>query len=108
MRMPDQTLTQRVEEVKKAVTAVDKLIAARKVQVKVGPQGAITFIGISDDDRKRMTDACIYRTLRIRGSAATRMAIQRAEQIAGVQVDRKVVAAGTHSHDGGRTWHPKG
>jgi hypothetical protein len=108
MRLPDQTMTQRVEEVKKAVTAIDRLIAARKVTVKVGPQGAITFIGISDEDRRRMTDACIYRTLRLKGTAATKMAIQRAEQVAGVKVDRKVVAAGIHSHDNGATWHPKG
>jgi hypothetical protein len=108
IRKENQTFVQRVEEVKKRVTAVDRMIAARKVTVKVGPQGAITFIGISDEDRDGMTDACIYRTLRIKGTAATKMAILRAEQIAGVQVDRKVVAAGTHSHDGGRTWHAKG
>ena len=108
IRKPNQTLSARVEEVKKRVTAVDRLIAARKVQVKVGPQGAVVFIGISDEDRDGMTDACIYRTLSRKGSAATRMAIQRAEQVAGRSVDRAVVAAGTHSHDGGATWHPKG
>jgi hypothetical protein len=108
MRKPNQTLSQRVEEVKKRVTVVDKLIAARKVTVKVGPQGAITFTGIPDEDRDGMTDACIYRMLTRKGSAAARMAIQRAEAMAGRSVDRKVVAAGTHSHDGGASWHPKG
>jgi len=108
MRKPNQTLSARVEEVKKRVTVVDRMIASRKVGVKVGPQGAIVFTGISDADRDGMTDACIYRMLSRTGSAATRMAIQRAEMVAGRSVDRKVVAAGTHSHDGGRTWHPKG
>lgn len=103
-----QTLSQRVTEVKKRVTAVDKLIAARKVQVKVGPQGAVTFTGISASDRDGMTDACIYRTLSRTGSAATKMAMARAEQLAGRTIDRSVVAAGTHSHDGGATWHAKG
>jgi len=86
MRKPNQTLSQRVEEVKKRVTAVDRLIASRKVTVKVGPQGAITFIGISDSDRDGMTDACIYRMLSRKGSAATKMAIQRAEQSACLEI----------------------
>jgi hypothetical protein len=34
-----------------------------------------------------------------------RLAIQRAEQLAGRSVDRAVIGHGTHSHDGGRTWH---
>jgi hypothetical protein len=108
IRKPNQSLSQRVEEVKKRVTAVDRLIAARKVTVKVGPQGAIVFDGISQEDRDGMTDACIYRMLTRSGTAAARMAIQRAEQIAGRSVDRRVVAQGTHSHDGGATWHPRG
>ena len=108
IRKPNQTLTARVEEVKKRVTAVDRLIASRKVQVKVGPQGAVVFVGISDEDRDGMTDACIYRMLSRKGSAATRMAIMRAEQVAGRSVDRAVIGQGIHSHDGGATWHPKG
>jgi hypothetical protein len=101
-----QTLSQRVTEVKKRVTLVDKLIAARKVTMKVGPQGAVTFTGISESDRDGMTDACIYRMLTRTGSAATKMLIARAEQ--GRSVNRSVVAAGVHSHDGGQTWHAKG
>jgi hypothetical protein len=97
-----------VTEVKKRVTLVDKLIAARKVTMKVGPQGAVTFTGISESDRDGMTDACIYRMLTRTGSAATKMAIARAEQLAGRSINRSVVAAGVHSHDGGQTWHAKG
>lgn len=33
-----------------------------------------------------------------------RAEIARAEQIAGRSVDRQVLAAGVHSHDGGKTW----
>ena len=103
-----QTEVQRKAEVKKRMTQVDKLIAARKVQMKVGPQGAITFIGLSDEDRDGLTDVCIYNTLTKTGSAAVRMALARAEQLAGRSIDRKVIAAGIHSHDEGRTWEAKG
>ena len=76
IRKPNQTLNQRVEEVKKRVTAVDRLIAARKVTIKVGPQGAIVCEGISAEDRDGMTDACIYRMLTRSGTAAARMSIR--------------------------------
>ena len=35
------------------------------------------------------------------GSALARAAVARAEQLAGRQVDRRAVAVGAHSHDGG-------
>lgn len=108
MRKQGQTLSERVAEVKKRVTRVDELIAARRVQVKVGPQGAVVFTGIETTDRDGMTDACIYRMLSRSGSAQARMALARAEQLAGRSVDRKVIGQGIHSHDGGRSWHPRG
>lgn len=107
-RLPQQTPAQRMTEVRTAVQQIDAMIAARKVGVTVGPQGAVTFTGISEPDRARMTDACVYRMLTRSGSAATRMAIARAEQLAGRTVNRATVAAGVHSHDGGNTWHAKG
>lgn len=101
---PRQTVSQRAAEVRKAAASIDKLLGAKKVTAKVGPQGAVTFTGIPDDVRDGMTDACIYRTITRTGSAAAKMAIQRAEQLAGRAVDRKTVALGVHSHDGGQTW----
>jgi hypothetical protein len=108
MRLPNQTMAERVTEVRKSVTVIDKLIAARRVAVKVGPQGAVTFVGIPDNDRARMTDACIYRMITRTGSAAAKMALARAEQLAGRSVNKSVVAQGIHSHDGGNSWHAKG
>ena len=105
---PNQTLQQRATEVRKAAERIDKMLASRKIKVLVGPQGAIAFAGLSDDERDGMTDACIYRMLTRSGSAAAKMAIQRAEQLAGRAVDRKVVAHGVHSHDGGNSWHARG
>jgi len=103
-RLPNQTLAERISEVKTAVQQIDAMIASRKVGVKVGPQGAVTFTGISDSDRRRITDACVYRMVMNSGSAGAKMAIARAEQLAGVKVSRKTLAAGVHSHDGGKNW----
>lgn len=104
MLAPRQTLAQRKEQIRKAANTIDKLIATRKAGVKVGPQGAVTFTGIPDADRSGMTDACVYRMLSRSGSAATKMAILRAEQLAGRSVSRGALTAGVHSHDGGQTW----
>lgn len=104
----EQTFSERVEEVKTAATKIAAMLAERKIGVKVGPQGAITFTGLSDEDRARMTDACIYRRIMSSGSVASKMAIQRAEQLAGRSVSKSVVANGVHSHDGGASWHAKG
>lgn len=104
MLAPRQTLAQRKEQVRKAAQLIDKLIRERKVGVKVGPQGAVTFTGVSDSDRSGMTDACVYRMITRTGSAAAKLAIQRAEQLAGRTVNRAALAAGVHSHDGGNTW----
>lgn len=103
-----QTISQRKDEVRKAATAIDKLIASRQAQVRVGPQGAVTFVGIPEDVRDGLTDACVYRRIMASGSAGAKMALLRAEQLAGRSIDRRVVAGGTHSHDGGTHWHGKG
>lgn len=104
MLQPNQTLAQRKEQVRTAAQIIDQLIAARRVGVKVGPQGAVTFTGISDTDRAGMTDACVYRMLSRSGSAATKMALLRAEQLAGRAVSKTALHAGVHSHDGGSSW----
>lgn len=108
MTLPNQTMAQRMTEVRTAVQQIDAMLASRRITAKVGPQGAVTFTGISDKDRARMTDACIYRRIMQSGSAGAKMAIARAEQLAGRTVSRATVATGVHSHDGGSTWHAKG
>jgi hypothetical protein len=100
-----QTLQQRAEEVRRVITRLSELLASGRVKAKVGPQGAIAFEGLTDAERDGVSDACAYRRLMISGSALAKAAIARAEQIAGRPVDRRVVARGAHSHDGGRTWH---
>lgn len=105
---PQQTLAERMAEVRSASARIAALLAAQKIQVKIGPQGAITFIGISAADRAGMTDNCIYRRVMASGSHAARQAIVKAEQLSGRSVNKKMVATGVHSHDGGASWHPRG
>ena len=102
---PRQTIAQRKEEVRRAAEKFSQALAKGSAKVRVGPQGAVAFDGISEVDRDGLTDACAYRQLMVHGSALARAAIARAEQIAGRSVDKRVVAQGAHSHDGGATWH---
>lgn len=102
---PRQTISERKEEVKKVVTALDRLIQVGQVRVKVGPQGAVAFVAWGDNERDGVTDACAYRRLMVSGSALARAKIAQAEQMAGRTVSRQVVGQGAHSHDGGKTWH---
>ena len=101
-----QTISERKSEVKQAVYDINSLIATGKVKPVVDRRtGAIAFQGLDENIRDGVTDACVYRQLQTTGSTLTKMAIQRAEQLAGRTVDNKAVAQGVHSHDGGGTWH---
>lgn len=100
-----QSLDQRKTEVKTIVEQVASKLATGAIKAKVGPTGGITFLGLTDDQRDGVTDACIYRRVMATGSVAAKLAIQQAEMYAGRAVDRHAVAHGHHSHDGGHTWH---
>lgn len=104
----EQTLQERIAQVRSAISKLDRLLLKRQVRVVVGPQGAITFTGWKDEDRAGVTDACAYRRIMISGSALAKAEIARAELLAGRKVDRKMVAQGVHSHDNGSTWHGRG
>ena len=102
---PKQTLAQRAQEVRKARSAIDKLLATKKVSVKVDRRtGAIVFIGIPEETRDGVSDGCVLRHIMTSGSVGARQAIAQAERLAGRSVDRKVVAQGLHSHDNGATF----
>lgn len=105
---PRQTIQERAAEVRRSVAKLDDLIKQRRAQVKVGPQGAVTFVGWPQQDRDGVTDACAFRRLMATGSGLAKAEIARAEALAGRKVDRRVVASGIHSHDGGHHWHGKG
>lgn len=101
---PQQTISQRKEEVRAAVERFVRGLVSGQVRARVGPQGAVAFEGLEPKDRDGVTDACAYRRIMVTGSTMAKMAIARAEQLAGRSVDKKVVAQGVHSHDGGHTW----
>jgi len=101
----NQTIQERATEVRRAVMRLSEGLVAGRIKTIVGLQGAIAFEGFSAEDRDGITDACAYRLLMISGSSLAKAAIARAEQLAGRSVDRRVIARGAHSHDGGRTWH---
>ncbi|WP_439398537.1 hypothetical protein ACRQ5Q_14640 [Bradyrhizobium sp. PMVTL-01] len=102
---PGQTLAERKEQVKKVIDLVAREIVNGRVKPIVGPQGAITFDGLTDKVRGGVRDSCIYRRIMSTGSAMAKQQIARAEQLAGRKIDAKAVAGGIHSHDGGRSWH---
>jgi hypothetical protein len=103
---PQQTLTERKKSITETIQDLARRIARGDVKAIVGPQGAIAFEGWTN--KNGVTDACAMRRIMASGSMAARMAIMKAEQKAGRTVDRKALAQGIHSHDGGRTWHGKG
>lgn len=100
-----QTIQERASEVRRAVGSLDAALAARRVQLKVGPQGAVAFVGWGEADRNGVTDACAFRRILATGSALARAEIARAEAMAGRSINKQVIGQGAHSHDGGRTWH---
>lgn len=107
-RRRGQSMQERAADIRRAMERVNDALAKGRARAVVGKQGAVTFTGLSSEDRDGMTDGCIYRRVMATGSAFARAAIQRAELVAGRTVNRQVVGQGVHSHDGGSTWHPKG
>ena len=101
----NQTISERKIEVRKAVDKLGAGIAAGRIKVKVGPQGAVVFDGAKSEERDGVTDACAYRRLLVSGSSLALAQIARAEQLAGRTIDKQIVGHGVHSHDGGVTWH---
>lgn len=110
VRAPQQTVAERMAQVRSASARIAKLLAAQKIEVKIGPRGAVAFIGIPDADRVGMTDNCIYRRVMTSGTHAARQQIVKAQQAAGYTSEqvKQTVNTGVHSHDGGQTWHPRG
>lgn len=102
---PNETLTQRATAIDAALRRLEVALTSGAVRMTVGPNGSIAFVGWGEAERDRVTDVCAYRTLAASGSWALRQAQAKAEALAGRRVNAFAVAAGHHSHDGGKTWH---
>jgi hypothetical protein len=103
-RLPNQSLTERKVEITKAVDKLAAALAAGKVKPVVGAKGGIAFPGWTEGQVSRVTDNCGYRKIMSSGSALAKLAIERAEMMAGRKVDRQAVAQGLHTHGDG-VWH---
>jgi len=101
----DQTLESRGEQIKKSLTRLEAALTLGQAKVKIAPNGAVAFEGWKPEDRDDVTDVCAYRTLAAQNSWVLRQAVARAEQTQGRKVNPHAVAAGHHSHDGGKSWH---
>ena len=100
-----QTLTERKAEIKQIISFTEELIAKGKVTIVVDKKtGAISFNGMTPQERGGVTDACTFRMISAGNSFVAKQAIQKAELAAGRQVNRQALGLGYHSHDGGRTF----
>jgi len=103
---PRQTISERAAEVRQATERLAAALAAGRARVVINKAtGAIAFTGWDEASRDGITDACAYRRIMATGNAMARLAIEKAEILAGRKVDKQQVALGAHSHDGGATWH---
>ena len=93
----------RKTQIAQAVDRLNAALATGTVKVRVGATGAVAFVGTWQRDG--ISDVCAYRKLMVAGSPALRLAVAKAEAMAGRKVDARAVASGQHSHDGGSTWH---
>lgn len=102
----DMTPKQRKAQIDEAIDRLNKAIEDGKVSVVVDKaSGSVGFKG-DWGERNGVSDVCAYRKLSLKGSFAFKKALAKAELAAGRKVNEKAVAAGVHSHDGGKTWHP--
>lgn len=96
--------SQKPDEVREALKRLERLLGGGGVALRIGANGAIYFDGWMPSDRKGFSDVCAFMELRTQGSFELQQAIQRAEIMAGRQIDMQQIAAGVHTHDGGKTW----
>lgn len=88
-----------------ALRRLQAALGAGSVRVTLSRDGAAAFQGWADQDRGGLSDVCAFRKLSASNAPELRRAIAAAEARQGIKLDRRLVAAGVHSHDGGNTWH---
>lgn len=102
---PNQTIQQRADEVRKAVAKLNAGLISGSIKAMVSAQGGVAFQGLGETERDGVTDGCLLRRLMATGSVTAKLAIAAAEQKAGRTINKQAIAAGLHSHDGGKSWH---
>ncbi len=99
-----QTISQRADEVRKAVERLNRGLTSGSVKALVSKQGGIQFDGFGNLERDGVTDSCLLRRILATGSSSAKLAIQKAEQRAGRTLDKTAIAQGLHTHGDG-VWH---
>jgi len=100
-----QTIKERAGEVRTAVGKISQGITVGRVKVRISKAGAIAFAGVTEEERDGISDVCAYRLIMATGPALAKAAIARAELMSGTSINKSLIAQGTHSHDGGITFH---
>ena len=101
MTQPNLTTAQKADQ-QSALARLGAALASGAVTVVIGQSGGIAFKGWTDN--RGVSDLCAYRALTAANSAPLRRALARAEAMTGRKVNAQALAAGMHSHDGGKTW----
>jgi hypothetical protein len=99
-----QTEQARKREVDEALAELERAMAAGRVSAVINAEGAIAFSEWGEEERAGIADACAYRILNERGSWELQQAIEAAQSLSGYEVNTETIAAGVHSHDGGKSW----
>jgi len=104
LRRPRQTQANRKREVDRELANLEMALGAGRVSARISSEGAIAFVDWEEGERAGLSDACAYRILHERGSWELQQAVESAQSISGYEVNAETIAAGVHSHDGGKTW----
>lgn len=104
IRYEGQTIEERKDQRDEALERLERYLKTGSVRVIIGPRGEVAMQGWKDRDD--VSDVCAYRILASRNSWALRQAVARAEATQGRKVNPRAIAAGRHSHDGGKTFGP--
>lgn len=103
--MKPQLTPEQVKAKENALKTLERRLAAKEVTINVNRQGAVSIVGWSEAERGGVADSCVFRALSAANSPEFRRALAAAEARAGMRVDRRLIASGYHSHDGGKTFH---
>lgn len=102
----NETPEERARNIDAALRDLASSLDNRTVEVVIGPNGEIAFKNWSGARRSGLTDSCAYRLMQTKHGFALQRAIAAAEMSSGRKVNAAAIASGSHSHDGGQTWHP--
>lgn len=101
-----QTQAERDAEIAAVVEAVTAALAAQRVELRIGQEGAAALNWLAGEalDMRGVTDGCVLLRLMNDNSMAFQEALAMAELQAGQKLNIAAIESGLHSHDGGRTW----